>query len=80
MTLYVLAVDYDYEGSTVLGIFDELNKAIEGKKEYRKKVTESGLNYESSCSYSVTEYELNALDSEGEQVYYFRPSKGKKQK
>lgn len=79
MKLYLLIGAEEYEDTYELGIFETLDLAIQGRKDYRAEAHKPNSTYSEHFRYIVYEYELNKLFSpcSAKAVDVFEPSKTK---
>jgi hypothetical protein len=63
MDLFTLVYGFDYEGETILGIFDSYEKAESNMIEY-DKTCYKGIDY-----YTIYKHKLGVIDPEGETAF-----------
>ncbi|MNK85690.1 hypothetical protein D3C87_1055770 [compost metagenome] len=68
-----------YDGSYILGVFDSLDKAIEGRSTFRKNYWDTNKS-EAYESYEIYAHELNVLGEQHQPVDVFVPGKTKRPK
>lgn len=79
-TMYLLIGEEEYEDAYELGIFDSLELAIQGRKDYRAGIHAPNSLFTEHHQYVVYEFELNTLmaPTTAKAVDRFIPSKTRK--
>lgn len=79
MNVYLLIGAEEYEDTYELGIFETLDLAIQGRKDYRKAIHQKNSTFSEHFRYIVYEYELNKLFApcSAKVVDVFEPGKTK---